>query len=44
MSFTELLLILLLLVFAGFLAGTESALSNLSRVFIEDKSVAKSRG
>lgn len=44
MSFTELLLILFLLFFAGFLAGTESALSNLSRVFIENQSAAKSKG
>ena len=44
MSFAELLLILFLLFFAGFLAGTESALSNLSRVFIENQSAAKSRG
>jgi CBS domain containing-hemolysin-like protein len=44
MSFAELLLILSLLFFAGFLAGTESALSNLSRVFIENQSAAKSRG
>jgi len=44
MSLAELLLILFLLFFAGFLAGTESALSNLSRVFIENQSAAKSRG
>jgi CBS domain containing-hemolysin-like protein len=44
MSFAELLLILSLLFFAGFLAGTESALSTLSRVFIENQSAAKSRG
>jgi len=44
MSFAELLLILFLLFFAGFLAGTESALSNLSRVFIENQSAAKSKG
>ena len=44
MSFAELLLILFLLFFAGFLAGTESALSTLSRVFIENQSAAKSRG
>ena len=44
MSFAELLLILFLLFFAGFLAGTESALSNLSRVFIENQGAAKSRG
>ena len=44
MSIAELLLILFLLFFAGFLAGTESALSNLSRVFIENQSAAKSRG
>jgi CBS domain containing-hemolysin-like protein len=43
MSFAEILLIIFLLFFAGFLAGTESALSNLSRVFIEHKSATKSR-
>jgi len=44
MSFAELILILFLLFFAGFLAGTESALSNLSRVFVENQSATKSRG
>lgn len=44
MSFAELILILFLLFFAGFLAGTESALSNLSRVFVENESARKSRG
>ena len=43
MSFAEILLIIFLLFFAGFLAGTESALSNLSRVFIEHQSATKSR-
>ncbi len=44
MNFAELLLILSLLVFAGFLAGTESALGSLSRVFIEERSAGGKRG
>jgi CBS domain containing-hemolysin-like protein len=44
MSIAEILIILFLLFFAGFLAGTESALSNLSRVYIENQSSKKSRG
>lgn len=44
MSVAEILLIVGLLIFAGFLAGTESALSSLSRVFIEEQSAAKNRG
>lgn len=44
MSAAEILLILLLLLFAGFLAGTESALSSISRVFIEQQSTVKKRG
>ena len=43
MSATEILLILILLIFAGFLAGTESALSSISRLFIEEQSVGKKR-
>ena len=43
MSITEILAILTLLFFAGFLAGTESALSSLSRVFIEEQSAGKKR-
>lgn len=44
MSLTEIIAILALLFFAGFLAGTESALSSLSRVFIEERSAGKKRG
>ena len=43
MSAAEILLILILLMFAGFLAGTESALSSISRLFIEEQSVGKKR-
>lgn len=44
MSIAEIVAILALLFFAGFLAGTESALSALSRVFIEEQSAGKKRG
>ena len=44
MSIAEVLLIIALLVFAGFLAGTESALGSLSRIFIEEQSASKKRG
>ncbi|NDA80360.1 MAG: HlyC/CorC family transporter [Actinobacteria bacterium] len=44
MSLTEIIAILALLFFAGFLAGTESALSSLSRVFIEERGAGKKRG
>lgn len=44
MSIPEVLLIIALLVFAGFLAGTESALGSLSRIFIEELSSSKKRG
>ena len=44
MSVAEIILIFVLLFFAGFLAGTESALSSLSRVFIEQQSAVKKRG
>lgn len=44
MSLGEIFAILALLIFAGFLAGTESALSSLSRVFIEAKGAGKARG
>ena len=44
MSFAEVVLIVVLLFFAGFLAGTESALSSLSRIFIETQSASKRRG
>jgi CBS domain containing-hemolysin-like protein len=44
MSVAEILLIVALLIFAGFLAGTESALGTLSRVFIEEQSAARRRG
>ena len=43
MSAAEILLILILLMFAGFLAGTESALSSITRLFIEEQSVGKKR-
>ena len=43
MSAAEILLILILLIFAGFLAGTESALSSITRLFIEEQSVGKKR-
>lgn len=36
MSFTELVIVILLLFFAGFLAGSESALTTLSRLLIEE--------
>ena len=44
MSVAEVVLIVSLLFFAGFLAGTESALSSLSRIFIETQSASKRRG
>lgn len=44
MSVAEVFLIFSLLLFAGFLAGTESALSSISRVFIEQQSAVKKRG
>lgn len=43
MSIAEIIAILALLVFAGFLAGTESALGSVSRIFIEEQSVGKKR-
>ena len=43
MSAAEILLILILLIFAGFLAATESALSSITRLFIEEQSVGKKR-
>lgn len=44
MTIPQVLLIVALLVFAGFLAGTESALGSLSRIFIEEQSATKKRG
>ena len=44
MSVAEVVLIVSLLFFAGFLAGTESALISLSRIFIETQSASKRRG
>ncbi len=43
MNIAEIVVILALLFFAGFLAGTESALSSLSRVFIEEQSAGNRR-
>lgn len=43
MSIAEIIAILALLVFAGFLAGTESALGSVSRIFIEEQSAGKKR-
>lgn len=43
MNIGEILLILVLLIFAGYLAGTESALSALSRVYFEEKSGSQKR-
>jgi len=43
MSIAEIVVILVLLFFAGFLAGTESALSSLSRIFIEEQSAGNRR-
>lgn len=43
MNVGEILLILALLIFAGYLAGTESALSALSRVYFEEKSGSQKR-
>lgn len=43
MSIAEIIAILALLVFAGFLAGTESALGSISRIFIEEQSAGKKR-
>ena len=43
MNIAEIVLILLLLIFAGFLAGTESALSAISRIFIEEQGALGTR-
>ena len=43
MNVAEIVLILLLLIFAGFLAGTESALSSISRIFVEEQGALGTR-
>lgn len=43
MSLTAMLSVLFLLLFAGFLAGSESAINSISRVFVEELEVRSSR-
>ena len=43
MNIAEIVLILFLLIFAGFLAGTESALSSISRIFVEGQGALGTR-
>ena len=43
MSLNTTLLVLTLLLFAGFLAGSESAINSISRVFIEELELKSSR-
>lgn len=43
MSLTEVLSVVALLLFAGFLAGSESAINSISRVFVEELEVKSSK-
>jgi len=42
-SLTEVLSVVALLLFAGFLAGSESAINSISRVFVEELEVKSSK-
>lgn len=44
MSLSNFIIIILLLIFAGFLAGTESSLNSISRIAVEDLISSKKRG